>query len=160
MVNERYRIAMAETLHYLKGISQEDIKKIPNKFMEFLKLNSSKDYNCSFDYSNPLNELELKDETRGLIAMICLNYWCETEEQKNNFIKHLNQNEIRYQEELRKKYDIDNIFKNNETISNDGIAKEDKEDIDAKNLPIQIEQENIIRRIINKIMNFFHMRSK
>ena len=38
--------------------------------------------------------------------MICLNYWCETEEQKNNFIKHLNENEIRYQEELKEKYNL------------------------------------------------------
>lgn len=39
MVNERYKIAITETLHYLKGISNDDINKIPNKFMTFLKNN-------------------------------------------------------------------------------------------------------------------------
>ena len=86
MVNERYGIAMAETLHYLKGISQDDINKIPDNFITFLKNNASQNYECKFDYTRPLKELNLKNETRGLIAMICLNYWCETEDQKNNFI--------------------------------------------------------------------------
>ena len=152
MVNERYSIAMAETLHYLKGISEEDIKKIPNKFMEFLKLNSSKNYECNFDYTKPLNELKLKDETRGLISMICLNYWCETEEQKNNFIKHLNANENKYQEELQKKYSVDNLFKNNETFSNNEVVKEN---INQNNLPIEIKKRNIFKRILDYILKKF-----
>ena len=116
MVNERYSMAMAETLHYLKGISKDDVEKIPNKFMTFLKDNASQDYKCEFDYTRPLNELNLKSETRGLIAMICLNYWCKTEEQKNNFKEHLNKNEKQYQEEIRKKYNINDIFKKKNPI--------------------------------------------
>lgn len=111
MANERYEIAMAETLHYLKGISQDDISKIPSKFMNFLKSNASKDYKYEFDNTKPLNELDLRDETRGLISIICLNYWCKTEEQKNNFREHLNRNERQYQEKLRKEYNSDDIFK-------------------------------------------------
>lgn len=145
MVNERYRIAMAETLHYLKGITQTDISKIPNKFMDFLKENASQDYKCSFDYTKPLKDLKLKEETRGLIAMICLNYWCETEE-KANFIKQLNTNEIKYQEELRKEYNVDNIFKREEKEKN----------IQDNNLLVEMKKENIIIRIFKRIMNFFH----
>ena len=36
MVNERYAVAMAETLHYLKGINSNDVNKIPKKLMNFL----------------------------------------------------------------------------------------------------------------------------
>lgn len=97
MLEERYGIAMAETLHYLKGISQDDVDKIPKKLMQFLKDNASQDYKCEFDYTKPLNELNLTDEAKGLIAMICLNYWCETDEQKIKFRNHLNANEQVYQ---------------------------------------------------------------
>ncbi len=45
MVNERYGIAMTEILHYLKG---EDIDKILNKFMIFLKENALKNYKRDF----------------------------------------------------------------------------------------------------------------
>ena len=45
MVNERYSKAMAETLHYLKGIRQNDIKKIPNKFTLHIDLGKILRYN-------------------------------------------------------------------------------------------------------------------
>ncbi len=153
MVNERYGIAIAETLHYLKGINQNDINKIPNKFMNFLKNNAFQDYKCEFDYTRPLNELNLKNETRGLIAMICLNYWCETKEQRNLFIEHLNENEKQYQEELRKKYNMDDIFKKKEHVTK---VETITENIDR--LPIPAQQGNIFKRVCNQIMRFFHIK--
>ena len=155
MVNERYGIAMAETLHYLKGISQDDINKIPDKFITFLKNNASQNYECKFDYTRPLKELNLKNETRGLIAMICLNYWCETEDQKNSFIEHLNKNEKKYQEELRKEYNIDDIFKKKEFIPK---VEKTTENIDKNRLPVQAERENIFKRVFNRIMKIFHIK--
>ena len=110
MINEREAEAMAEVLHYLKGIRQEDIEKIPKSFMHYLNQNASKDYKCYFDFERPLNELPILPETRGLIGMICYNYWCEDEEQKKQYLKHLGENEKAYQEELRKKYNLD-VFK-------------------------------------------------
>jgi len=155
MVNERYGIAMAETLHYLKGISQDDINKIPDNFITFLKNNASQNYECKFDYTRPLKELNLKNETRGLIAMICLNYWCETEDQKNSFIEHLNKNEKKYQEELRKEYNIDDIFKKKEFIPK---VEKTTENIDKNRLPVQAERENIFKRVFNRIMKIFHIK--
>ncbi len=151
MVSERYKIAMAETLHYLKGIEKEDINKIPNEFMDFLENNADQNYKCEFDYTKPLNELNLKNETRGLIAMICLNYWCVTEEQKNKFREHLIENERTYQEELNKKYNIDDIFKNNESISKTEINE------NINRLPIKVEKESILKRIFNQIKKFFNI---
>ena len=155
MVNERYGIAMAETLHYLKGISQDDINKIPDNFITFLKNNASQNYECKFDYTRPLKELNLKNETRGLIAMICLNYWCETEDQKNSFIEHLNKNEKKYQEELRKEDNIDDIFKKKEFIPK---VEKTTENIDKNRLPVQAERENIFKRVFNRIMKIFHIK--
>ena len=155
MVNERYGIAMAETLHYLKGISQDDINKIPDNLITFLKNNASQNYECKFDYTRPLKELNLKNETRGLIAMICLNYWCETEDQKNSFIEHLNKNEKKYQEELRKEYNIDDIFKKKEFIPK---VEKTTENIDKNRLPVQAERENIFKRVFNRIMKIFHIK--
>ena len=156
MVNERYSKAMAETLHYLKGINQNDIKKIPNKFIQFLKENALQNYECDFDYTKPLKDIKLMDETRGLISVICLNYWFENEEQKNNFIKHLNENEIRHQEELRKKYNIDDIFYKKENAMKNEITG----NIDTNILPVQAEKENILKKIWNCIMKIFHIKNK
>lgn len=88
--------AITEVIYYLKGIKQEDINKIPKKLMQYLNENVSKDYRCNFDYNKPLKELDLLDETRGIIGMICYNYWCTTEEQKEQYLKMLSQNEQQY----------------------------------------------------------------
>lgn len=151
MVNERYSIAISETLHYLKGINQEDINKIPNKFMLFLKENASNNYSCDFDYTKPLKELNLSNEAKGLIAMICLNYWCETEKQKIKFRNHLIVNEKTYQEELKSMYNIDNIFKNKDISNNEEITDES-----INKLPIRLQNENIFKRVFKYIMKFLN----
>lgn len=155
MVDQKYSMAITETLHYLKGINQNDINKIPNKFMDFLKANAAQDYECNFDYNKSLKELNLMNETRGLISMICLNYWCETEEQKNSFRKHLSLNETKFQEELKNKYNIDDIFKKKDSISD---IENGVENINTNDLPVNAEQENIIKRILNHIMKFLHIK--
>ena len=112
MVSVRNANVMAEVIYYLKGITQEDIDKIPKKLMQYLNENASKDYKCDFDYNKPLKELDLLDETRGIIGMICYNYWCVTEQQKEQYLKKLSMNEQQYQEILHEKYNPDNIFEN------------------------------------------------
>ena len=101
---------MSEVVHYLKGIRQEDVEKIPIEFRNNLKNNCYKEYKCDFDYTLPLKDLNLMPETRGIISMICYKYWCESPEQKKKFMNILQQNEERYQETLREKYNPDNIF--------------------------------------------------
>lgn len=160
MVNRRYSIAISETLHYLKGINQDDIDKISNKFMLFLKENADDNYSCNFDYNKPLKELNLTKEAKGIIAMICLNYWCETEEQKIKFRNHLNINEQNYQEKLKRIYNVDNIFKNRNNTVNNNISPNVDEKIDKEhnqNLPVSVpKKQNIFLRVlgfIKKLIN-------
>ena len=117
MVSSKDANAMAEVIYYLKGIKQEDIDKIPKKLMQYLNENASKEYKCDFDYNKPLKDLKLLDETRGIIGMICYNYWCITEIQKRQYLKRLSENEQKYQRVLYEKYNPDNIFKNKKTES-------------------------------------------
>lgn len=145
MVNERYGLAISETLYYLKGIQQQDIDRIPNKLMSFLKDNSLKNYKCNFDYTRPLKELNISDEARGLIAMICLNFWCDNDEKKEMFKKHLTENELKYQEELKEKYNPNNLFKN---IREKNIKMEYTEMIEYKEC-------KWYKKIFSKIINIF-----
>lgn len=112
MVSVKNANAMAEVIYYLQGIKQEDIDKIPKKFIQYLNENASKEHKCDFDYNKPLKELNLLDETRGIIGMICYNYWCVTEKQKEEYLKRLSQNEQQYQKILNEKYNSNNIFEN------------------------------------------------
>jgi len=35
MIDKAYAIGLKETLHYLKGVREEDVNKIPRSFMTF-----------------------------------------------------------------------------------------------------------------------------
>ncbi len=145
MVSVKDANAMAEVIYYLKGIKQEDINKIPKKFMQYLNENASKDYICKFDYNKPLKELKLLDETRGIIGMICYNYWCVTEQQKEMYLKRLRQNEQQYQEILHKKYNLDDLFESRKQEFIEGTPS-------IANKVAMVEyKESILKRIINKI---------
>lgn len=151
MVNKRYSYAMTETLHYLKGIRQDDLNKIPNKFMSFLNENCSKDYICDFDYTKPLKDIKLSNEARGIISMICLNYWCETDEHKEKFKNHLSENELKYQEELRKKYNLDKVFRNNTT----NINVETQNNINENTKIIEYQKQRWYQKIFARLLKIF-----
>ena len=110
MVSTKYANAITEVLHYLKGIREEDVNKIPKKIMNFFEENASKEYICDFDYTKPLKDLNITDEAKGIITYICYSYWCETEENKTVLLKKLNENTRIFQQELKEKYPND-VFK-------------------------------------------------
>lgn len=151
MIKVQYANAMAEVLHYLKGIRQEDIDKIPRKFMIFLEENASKDYICNFDYNKSLRDIKVLDETRGIIGTICLNYWCVTDEQKEIYLSKLQENEKSYQEELREKYNLDNIFKDSKIYT----AQNSHEPMVKETAMIEYK-EPVLSKIINWIKELFH----
>ena len=146
MVSVRNANAMAEVIYYLKGIKQEDIDKIPRKFIQYLNENASKEYKCDFDYNKPLKELDILDEARGIIGMICYNYWCVTEQQKEQYLKKLSMNEQQYQEILHEKYNPDNIF---------GKKKLDFIENTTNTTEITEYKESIFKKLINKIKSIF-----
>ena len=147
MVSDRYANAISEVLYYLNGICKEDIDKIPKRLIKLFENNKSKDYVCNFDYNKPLKELDLLDETRGRISMICLNYWCQTKEEKQKVLEKLNQNERKYQEGLRRRYNPDSIFK-----------KKDIEDNINYKVPTVENKESLLRRFIKFIKNFLKIK--
>ena len=150
MTNDiKYTNAMTEVLYYLKGIRDEDLAKLPKKLINFLEENANKNYICNFDYTKPLKELKLTDESKGIIAMICYNYWCNTDEDKRRLINSLNQNEKIYQEEMKEKYNPEKIFK-----------ERNKENVQKSNEIIAVVEykESKLKKLINKLKNFFHIR--
>ena len=112
VVDKNYAIAMSELLYFLKGFSDEEISKIPKELMNFLEENADKNYKCNFDYNANIEDLQLRDETYGLISMICYNYWCETPEEKKQYLDLLNESEKEYQKHISEKYNLDKLFAN------------------------------------------------
>lgn len=147
MVSVAYSEAAVEVLDILKHTSKEDVNKIPRKFIEFLENNKSETYIADLDHTKTIKEMELKPKTQALLGLIYLKYWAD-EEGKRAFIKRARENEIKYQEELREKYNTDNLFKNRKETIRDGNIKQE--------MALQtIKHGTFIQRIINKIKGIF-----
>ena len=142
-------IAYKQLITILNNMEPEYKEKIPKKLMKLFEENSAEDYEFHLDLTRPLQEQELNSKTLALLAMLNLNYWCETEEEKQELIKHYTENERKYQEELRKKYNTDNIFQKNN--------KENKqEETTEEQVSLVEHRESVIRKLINKIKSIFH----
>ncbi len=145
MLNQKYSEASVEVLDILNHMNIKDVSKVSKKFITFLNENASKEYISNLDYSKRLNDMELKEETRGLLAIMYEKYWCP-EEEKQDLQKKFYENEQKYQEELREKYNPNNIF-----------SKKQENTIEPENSQTQLIEykETFFRKFLNKIKSFF-----
>lgn len=148
MISIKYQNAMAEVLWYLNGIKEDDVEKIPKEIMNFIKENASNKYKCSFDCNRPLKELNLLKETRGIIGMLCYKYWCIIPEQKEMYLQTLSYNEKNFQEKIKEKYNVDNLFKRTS-------QGKDNINIRENNLNMIVHRESIFVKIMAKIKHFW-----
>ncbi len=142
---------ITETLDILKHMDKSYTDKIPKKFKDFLEKNKSDSYIPHLDHSKKIKEMNLKEKTKDILATIYMNYWCDAE-QKENYIKTLKQNEEKYQEELKEKYNPDNIFKNKtqKTIQQEQPVQEDVDLVEVK--------ESFFTKFIKKLKGILHIK--
>lgn len=139
MVTKEFAEASAEINEILKYMPKEEVEKIPSKLREFFKEVSSKDYVTNINPDLPLDEQQIKEKTKDIIALIYRNYWCSEEERKE-LDQKLIENDRMFEEELREKYNPDNIFKNNVTTTKKEEPEIKEEKIEQSLVPQQTEK--------------------
>lgn len=144
MVSVEYSEAAVEVLGILEYLEDIDKNKIPNEIIEFLENNKSNTYNPEINYWDEIENLNLKQKTRQILAGIYIDY-LSSEEEKKEYINKLKQNEIKNQEILKEKYNIDDIFKKNE------ISKEQVVELTI------VKEEKWFIKIINRIKEIFKL---
>lgn len=112
VVKPEQAYAYAEILEILDYMEEEYVSKVPKKLIKVITENASETYERHLDANVPLEEQQISEKTTALLAMLMLNYWCESPEQKQELTDMFNENERKYQEELQRKYDPNNIFNN------------------------------------------------
>lgn len=145
MVTKEFAEATTEINKILSYLPTEYVEKIPNKLRTFFLNVESKEYEHNIDPYKKLDEQDLKSKTKTLLTIIYRNYWCN-EQEKAELDKILIENDKKYEDELRKKYNLDDIFKNKQKTST--IVKD-------TNLPIEIKKESIIRKLLEYIKKLF-----
>lgn len=144
MENDLYK-AYAEVDKILSFMGFRYIEKVPKKMRDMFKNEKLQGYEPNIDKNVPLEEQKLERKTLAILAMLNLNYWCENEEEKQELIRAYSNNDKKRNEEIREKYNPDNIFKNkNKEKEVEQIAKE----ITAI---VEYKKENFIQKLLNKI---------
>lgn len=148
MENIIHSNALYQISEILKYVDDSLKNKIPEKFINYIESNKSKDYNWEIDTNLPLEEQDLLQPTKEILTVIYRNYICNNSE-REELDKVLNENEINYQNELREKYNPDNIFKKrNKNI--------EPEQVENDTTSIVVYKESFFKKILSKIKLFFH----
>ena len=145
---ENYPNAYKEVYVILNNINEENLKAIPQSFIDMVQRNMNNNYEFELEENVDFEEQTLLKETKVILAYIYLNYW-GTEEQKNKIMQKLKQDIIN-EEQSKPKYNPDELFKRNKVrnISSNIVPKEEMHLIEYK-------KENIFVKLINIIKSLF-----
>lgn len=154
---ENMKKAFKEVNEILKCIPEYEKNKINDKFLRFLEENEEKEYDFKIDNNNDFNEDDYLAETKLLLVKIYMDYWC-TEEEKNKIEKIIIENEKKEQEKNYQKYNVDNIFKKENTKKQQMEVAE--KDLISNELIIIEENEGIFKKIINLLKKWFNKNKK
>ena len=155
MADIQYANAYTEVLDILKYISKEDYEKIPKSKIKVFEENSNKNYSFTYDENKTLDEQNVSEIAKAIIAILFRDYWV-TKEQRYVIIKKQQEIKEQKQKELMAK------FEQNKNISEKDLKKVNV----ASDLDIDIDyargtnletykEENIFKRIISKIREIF-----
>lgn len=118
----------------------EILKKLPNKFVQFIIENKNDEYKFEYENNKKLMEQNISEESKQILTVIYQDFLC-TKEQSDELNKILIQIEKREQEELSKKYSYEKLFPKQEENQVNQIIQENTQMIEYK--------ENIFKRFIN-----------
>ena len=148
MENIEYSNSLYQINEILKYIAPNLKARIPKKFITYFENNKSEDYNWQIDTSIPLEKQDLLPTTKEILAVLYKDFMCDDIE-RAKLDKVLNENEKKYQNELREKYNPDNLFKDRQNNIK-------TEQIENENTAIVTYKKSFFSKIISKIKLFFH----
>ena len=147
MTKER-REAYVEVLEVLKHMDRKFVSKVPIDLREFFERNASREYKFHINRETPIKEYKLKKTTINILAMLNINYWCESEEHKQELLRKYYENDIKKQEELNNKYSVDNLFKK------ENKKREVQLENQISTVPVLFEENKWYKKIYTNILNF------
>lgn len=140
----------SEVYAILNMLGKEYINKLPNDIYNIIKEEKSTEYNPIYATTVALDKQDVKKETISIIAFLHLNYWCN-EEEKIKLRELFDENEDKYQEELKQQGEQE-VEQEDEEIQDDNNEIEIGKEFLSM---IVYKEENFAQRIFNKIRKLF-----
>lgn len=140
----------SEVYAILNMLGKEYIDKLPKDIYNIIKEEKSSEYNPVYATTVALDRQVVKKESISIIAFLHLNYWCD-EEEKIKLRELFDENEDKYQEELKQQEEQE-IEQEDEEIQDDNNEIEIGKEFLSM---IVYKEENFAQRIFNKIRKLF-----
>lgn len=150
-MEQEYREAFEEIYEIFNLMPKELLNKIPTKFYEMIK--EERDTNYSPNIQEPLEKQKLKNETIIILGLIYRDFLCSKDEKKRlqeKDAKELQEMEKTLEEEIREKYNPDDIFKNRNKIVPEEIQTSEETRMTI------VQKEKWYKKIFNLIKGLFH----
>lgn len=151
-----YYDAYTEIYEILSYMPINYIRKLPKELLSLFEQKRNKDYKYCINTEKKINEQEMLIETKSILAILYRDFW-STPEKKEIILQKEKIERDAYQNELREKYNPDNIFKNS---SKSKYITQDNDSNDKafnNNVAMVEYKESIFKKIINKIKSIFRL---
>jgi len=134
----------AEVYAVLNTVPKVKYNMIPQKITELFEKYKEQSKKIQIDTSKKFEEQEISRKAKDIVFAISLNYWL-TEDERKLVLEKINENE----QTVTEKYNVDNLFQKQNEVIEDEIKEQ-------SNMVSMTEyKEPLIKRIINKIKDFF-----
>ena len=141
----KYKNAYTEVYEIIEQLNEEEYNKIPSEVIKAIEENRNTEYEFELDEDIELKDQELLPETKAILFNLFRDY-LSTPEQKEKIIKMQAEERLKNEQKKAKQYNSD-LFANKQKVQS--VEREHTELIEYK--------ENILKRIFNKIRQFFHV---
>lgn len=149
MVTNEFAEASAELVEILNYLPKSEVEKIPLKLRNFFEKVANSNHSVKIDPYKSLDQQNITEKTKDLIAVIYRNYWCNKDERKT-LDAQLIENDKKYEEKLQEQYNPDNIFKNRQKNIEVVPVEEHIELVEYKEQKWYHKIFNIIKRILKR----------
>jgi len=146
-MEDNYPKAYKEVIEILNYVPRESVDKIPQTMIDTFKAKMDNEYDFKIDINKNFEEQNLLEETKAIFANIFRDYWATPYQKERIELKEKIDRE-NIEQEKRKQYNPDDIFKNRKNRN--------QEYQEVKNNLI-IYKENKFKKLLNKIMKILHI---
>lgn len=137
MVSTKFdRRALSEVYEVIIMLEDKELKKIPKRLIETVKLNKDNDYEV--DFQN-IEEGNMLPDTIKILSTL-YTYYLASEEEKNVIFKLINTK--------KEQHKIDDLIFKNKKIKRKGENKEQS--------MVIVKKDNLLKKILHKIKMFFN----
>lgn len=160
MVVNRQATMYSEIYGILNMLGNDYKDSIPKQILNLIEDKRFKDYTPKYNVSIPLWKQNISKGATEFICMLHYNYWIKSEDEKNEIDNILTNNQKKKDEYLKVKCNPDDIFKNR-NVNNNDITQNVQEKLNEeynKNLPMEVQKQNIFRRLLGFIKDLLHIK--